>query len=141
MPNFGVSSTKRLNTCHGIIKDILQIAIKYYDFSVVEGHRGELLQNEYFRTGKSKVEFPNGKHNKKPSEAVDVVPWIRGKSCYGEKECAYLAGIIEMAAHMVNQQRVYKFRLRWGGDWDGDRDLTDQTFNDLVHFEIILEGG
>ena len=28
-------------------------------------------------------------------------------------------------------------RLRWGGDWDGDNELRDQTFNDLVHFEVI----
>ena len=26
--------------------------------------------------------------------------------------------------------------IRWGGDWDGDFDLKDQTFMDLVHFEI-----
>ena len=25
--------------------------------------------------------------------------------------------------------------LTWGGDWDGDRDIHDQTFDDLVHFE------
>jgi hypothetical protein len=25
--------------------------------------------------------------------------------------------------------------IRWGGDWDGDRSLEDQTFHDLPHFE------
>ena len=29
------------------------------------------------------------------------------------------------------------YRLRFGGDWDGDMDLKDQNFNDLVHFEYI----
>ena len=28
--------------------------------------------------------------------------------------------------------------IRWGGDWDGDRDFMDQTFDDLVHFELDL---
>jgi peptidoglycan L-alanyl-D-glutamate endopeptidase CwlK len=28
-------------------------------------------------------------------------------------------------------------KLRWGGDWDSDRDLKDQIFFDLPHFEII----
>ena len=26
--------------------------------------------------------------------------------------------------------------IRWGGDWDSDRETKDQTFNDLVHFEL-----
>ncbi len=26
--------------------------------------------------------------------------------------------------------------LRWGGDWDGDRDLADQDFDDWPHFEL-----
>jgi peptidoglycan L-alanyl-D-glutamate endopeptidase CwlK len=28
--------------------------------------------------------------------------------------------------------------VRWGGDWDGDRDIDDQTFDDLPHFEFRL---
>ena len=31
----------------------------------------------------------------------------------------------------------YQVRIRWGGDWDGDNDLDDQTFDDLVHFELV----
>lgn len=143
MASFGPSSRKRLESCHCIIKDILNMAITYYDFTIIEGHRTELLQNEYYRTGKSKVIFPNGKHNKYPSHAVDIAPWINGKISWDEKSCAYLAGIIEMCAHKVceNNKRngLPIFKLRWGGDWDGDRDLTDQTFDDLVHFEIIIK--
>ena len=26
--------------------------------------------------------------------------------------------------------------LIWGGDWDGDTDLKDNAFDDLVHFEL-----
>ena len=28
-------------------------------------------------------------------------------------------------------------KIRWGGDWDRDNDLADQSFNDLVHFEDL----
>ena len=28
-------------------------------------------------------------------------------------------------------------KIRWGGDWDSDNIMKDQTFNDLPHFEII----
>ena len=35
--------------------------------------------------------------------------------------------------------------LRWGGDWDGDTLLSgrdpDQTFDDLVHFELKEQDG
>jgi peptidoglycan L-alanyl-D-glutamate endopeptidase CwlK len=27
--------------------------------------------------------------------------------------------------------------VRYGGDWDGDKDINDQTFNDTVHFELV----
>ena len=27
--------------------------------------------------------------------------------------------------------------LRWGGDWDRDTEVRDNTFDDLVHFEIV----
>lgn len=28
-------------------------------------------------------------------------------------------------------------KIRWGGDWDLDTDLKDNTFDDLPHFELI----
>jgi peptidoglycan L-alanyl-D-glutamate endopeptidase CwlK len=28
-------------------------------------------------------------------------------------------------------------KIRWGGDWDRDEELHDQTFFDLPHFELI----
>jgi hypothetical protein len=44
---------------------------------------------------------------------------------------AYVAGrIIQMAA----EDGVL---IRWGGDWDSDGDLTDQTFDDLFHLEVV----
>ena len=28
-------------------------------------------------------------------------------------------------------------KLRWGGDWNDNKDFSDQTFDDLVHFELV----
>ena len=28
-------------------------------------------------------------------------------------------------------------KIRWGGDWDRDTDLSDNRFNDLPHFELM----
>ena len=44
---------------------------------------------------------------------------------------SYLAGIISGIA------RTMGYIVRWGGDWDSDFDVRDQTFNDLGHFELI----
>jgi peptidoglycan L-alanyl-D-glutamate endopeptidase CwlK len=49
--------------------------IKHFDCTILEGHRGKEAQNEAVRTGKSKVRWPNGNHNKSPALAVDVAPW------------------------------------------------------------------
>jgi len=29
-----------------------------------------------------------------------------------------------------------KYGLTWGGDWDGDKDMTDQTLHDMPHAEL-----
>ena len=28
-------------------------------------------------------------------------------------------------------------KIRWGGDWDSDGEVLDQTFMDLVHIEVL----
>ena len=75
MPRFGGTSKKRLNTCDEDLVDLFNEVIKYFDCTVLEGHRGKDLQNKYYDEGKSKVKFPYGKHNESPSHAVDVVPY------------------------------------------------------------------
>ena len=72
MPTFGTKSQEKLENCDPQIKLVLQEAIKHYDFSVLEGHRTEEKQKEYFESGASKVLFPNSKHNSFPSMAADV---------------------------------------------------------------------
>lgn len=42
-----------------------------------------------------------------------------------------MAGVIYALAH---EREIV---IRWGGNWDGDADLDDQTFFDLVHFELM----
>jgi hypothetical protein len=39
-----------------------------------------------------------------------------------------------LGAHAIAQEEG--FHIRWGGDWDGDGDLTDQQFDDLFHIEV-----
>ena len=40
-------------------------------------------------------------------------------------------------ANQLYEEGKIKHRLRWGGDWDRDGDLTDNILFDGPHFEII----
>lgn len=129
MPKYGTRSAERLSTCHKGIQRLFNRVVEDFDCSVLEGHRGEARQNQLFNEGKSKLEYPHGKHNRKPSEAIDVAPypidWDDLNRFY------YFAGYVKALANEMG------LKIRWGGDWDGDTILDDQTFMDLPHFEIL----
>jgi len=123
MPKFSEISKKRLDTCHQYLQDICNEAIKDFDFTVVEGHRGEDKQNAYFEENLSDLRWPHSKHNKWPSYAVDLVPYRNGK-CQWEDERAYhyLAGLI------IGIGLIKGIKIRWGGRW--------KTRVDMPHFEL-----
>ncbi len=102
------------------------------DLSLLYGYRDRLTQNEMFEAGYSKLRYPDSKHNRKPSLAVDLQPYprpLKETKLWGA--LGYLAGRGEVIAEELG------FTIRWGGDWDRDGDLTDQDFDDLFHWEIV----
>lgn len=130
---FGSRSLHNLRTCHPDLVRVLKLALSWgvIDFAVVEGHRGEARQNAAFEAGNSKLRWPDGKHNDFPSRAADLAPWIGGAIPWNDRRYwDVLAGAVLAAAAQLGVE------LRWGGDWDGDTDLSDQKFNDLGHFEL-----
>lgn len=132
------SSLRRLSTCDEAIQGIIHEASVIMDMSVTCGVRSQEDQDKAFSEGKSKLRWPDSKHNLKPgqekSKAVDVIPYfLTGKDHYDwEDELAFarLAGVIMAVAH---RRRV---ALRWGGDWDRDGRSADERFLDLPHFEL-----
>lgn len=128
MPSFGKTSKERLSTCHPQIQRVMHLVVRDLDCSIVTGYRNQKDQNSMFERGLSKLQYPNGKHNKMPSEAVDVAPypidWNDTKRFY------FFAGFV------IAKAKGLGINLRWGGDWDGDNDFNDQNFNDLIHFEL-----
>jgi peptidoglycan L-alanyl-D-glutamate endopeptidase CwlK len=130
MPVFSKKSLEKLKTCDPRLQKLFTEVVKHFDCTVVVGIRGKEDQELAFKTGKSKLNWPNSKHNKTPSLAVDVVPFLNGGITWDDKECTYFAGVVKGIAAMLN------INIRWGGDWDQDNDVKDNTFNDLVHFEI-----
>jgi peptidoglycan L-alanyl-D-glutamate endopeptidase CwlK len=131
---FGKTSQGKLYTVHPNLEIIMEEALDtgIMDFSIIEGHRAKGQQNRYYDLGKSKVKWPDGKHNKIPSDAVDAAPWINKRISWNKFHCCVLAGIILACAAKRG------IKLRWGGNWDMDSEpITDQDFQDLVHYELV----
>lgn len=133
MPYFSNKSDMKLDTCHPLLQELFRAVVKKDDCAVIEGHRTRRRQNELYRQGKSKVKWPDGKHNVMPSMAADVAPWLKKKGIPWDesKQFYFFAGKVKAKALALGIQ------VRWGGDWDGDGDVTDQQFNDLPHWELV----
>ncbi|KKL60538.1 hypothetical protein LCGC14_2204300, partial [marine sediment metagenome] len=100
--------------------------------------RNKRAQEKAFDEGKSEKHWPNSKHNRKPSIAVDIAPWDqsmrrgRGDIDWNNRDrFILLAGIIRGIAHKLG------IAIRWGGDWDSDSFMRDQRFHDMPHIELV----
>lgn len=135
MPRFSAQSTSNLSTCHPDLQALFFEVIKHIDCTVLEGHRGEEAQNAAWAAGNSKLKWPDGKHNAMPSLAVDVAPcpvdWKKLSNFY------YFGGFVMGVAKILREQGKMSHSVRYGGDWNGDGDLTNEKFVDAVHFELV----
>jgi len=138
MAGFSRRSKGLLNTCDTKIIDIMNEVIKYYNCTILTGHRTKDEQNEKVENKQSEVNWPNSKHNSMPSMAVDVAPWPIPKD-WGDKEWKERTKFYELKAIIFFVAASKGYTLRWGGDWDRDYDYLDNNFDDLVHFEIVGE--
>lgn len=128
MAKFGRKSRERLATAHPDLQKVFNEVIKHVDCSVLEGHRDERTQERLFEEGKTKVHYPMGRHNTKPSRAVDVVPYPID---WNDRERFTL-----FAGFVLGLARGMGINLRWGGDWDVDFQVSDNRFDDFPHYEL-----
>jgi peptidoglycan L-alanyl-D-glutamate endopeptidase CwlK len=138
MYKLSTKSEKILNTCVPHLRLVIfsALATNLIDMTVIDGLRSKEKQDKYFDQGQSKVKWPNSKHNAlKPgmkSMAVDIAPYVNGKVSFNKSHCCFMAGIILGIAQALG------VKIRWDGNWDMDGDpITDQEFNDLLHFELV----
>lgn len=128
MPRFSRRSQEALATAHPDLQRLFEEVIKHFDCIVLEGHRDKEKQERMVREGKSTLHYPESEHNKEPSLAVDVAPypidWEDRERFY------YFAGFVQGVASQMG------IPIRWGGDWDRDTEVHDQSFFDLPHFEL-----
>lgn len=137
MPKYSTISKSRLVTCHQDLQTLFNEVIKYYDCTIVYGHRGEIAQNQAYAEGKSQLKWPNSKHNKWPSLAVDAAPYERTAIDWGKLQSSNFAGFVLGIAAMLFAEGKITHRIRSGADWDMDNDVDDTTFWDACHFEIV----
>lgn len=135
MPKYSDTSKQRLATCHKDLQLIFNMVIAHFDCSVLCGHRSETDQMAVYNAGKSQLKWPQSKHNKTPSMAVDVAPypidWSDLDRFY------YFAGYVMGIADTLHAEGMITHRLRFGGDWDRDTQVKDTDFRDLPHYELV----
>ena len=128
MPRYSKRSKERLATCDEKLQGVFNEVIKHVDCSILEGHRSKERQNKLYDEGRTKVRYPDGRHNFNPSRAVDVTPYPVN---WEDRERQTL-----FAGFVLGIARGMGIRLRWGGDWDQDFQVMDNRFDDFPHFEI-----
>ncbi len=136
MPKFSQDSFSKLSTCHLDLQVLFFEVIKNFDCTILEGYRNEQDQETAFSAGNTQLHWPNGKHNKQPSCAVDVSPYPVDWNNY--KRFYWFAGYVMGIAQKLKDDGKISHAIRYGGDWNGDMDITDNKFQDLVHFELIV---
>lgn len=136
MPKFSQESFSKLSTCHIDLQALFYEVIKNFDCTVLEGYRDQADQEAAFKAGNTQLHYPNGNHNSNPSNAVDVSPypidWGNTKRFY------WFAGYVMGIAQKLKDEGKMTHAVRYGGDWNQDMDITDNKFQDLVHFELVM---
>lgn len=154
MPKFSETSLSKLRAADVQLQLCAQDTVEHFDISVLWTHRGQADQDDSFARGTSKVRWPHGAHNSIPSRAIDICPYHRtyGKligndaqvesimRTAGLGKSAVVAMIREhyclMAGIFLAHAKKRGIAVRWGGDWNQDNDLFNNSFDDLGHFEL-----
>ena len=144
MPHFSRTSQDKLSTCCDRLQTLFNEVIKHYDCKITCGFRSIEDQQQKFEEFKSKVPGGKSKHNKKPSQAVDVLPWpFKPEDWTDTRRFFHFAGfVLATCKQMQRDGRLdASFDLVWGADWDGDYSrnsdaFREHSFLDCPHFEI-----
>ena len=124
MPKFGKKSKRVLGELNEDLQELLNEVIKYVDISLIEGKSSLDRQKELKKLGSTKT--LDSKHL--TGDAIDLAPYPIDWE--NRERFIYVAGIIKGIAFDLG------IPITWGGDWNGNFDLSDNNFDDLVHFEL-----
>lgn len=137
MPSFGEKSNLRLSGVHESLQTWARNVVSFYDCTVLKdgGLRTQDRQNELVASGASK----KADSNHLRGTALDLSPYPVIWPNREERPDTYekdLARFYHFVGFALGIAKAMGLDIRTGADWDGDNDFTDQTFDDLVHFEL-----
>lgn len=118
----GKSSKIRLAECHPDLQRVIALAAGRFPLTVICGHRNQADQDAAYKSGNSKVKWPQSRHNSKPSTAVDLAPWPINWND--------ITRFREMALVVLRAASELGIKLEWGGNWE--------KFPDAPHFQLVL---
>lgn len=114
MPRLSETSVRRLGTCDKRLIALFSSVIREVDCAIICGTRGQEEQDAAFAAGNSQVKWPNSKHNREPSLAVDVA--------FYPIEWDNIEKFEQFARVVKRHAEGLGIEVRWGGDWSGWKD-------------------
>jgi len=152
MPEFSEISANRLVSCHQDLQRVFNEVIKYFDIRILYGHRSITEQFELYQKGRtySRGEWIitdkgqivtncdgtiiKSKHNYIPAHAIDVAPFpVDWKDI---DRFILLGGFVLGIAKELKRNGEIENDIVWGGNWQSDFNLKNQTFYDYPHFQL-----
>ena len=162
--NYGRTSNQRLDTTHPDIQRLMRRVGPNFANTILEGERSVEQQEKNVAKGVSKTMDSKhlvGEDLRDQADAVDAAPdplaWpqagklkARIESVAGQLTDEQENEIMALVGEYVKEVGIFYYfggfvlgtaqemglGIRWGGDWDGDLNLSEERFKDLVHFEI-----
>jgi peptidoglycan L-alanyl-D-glutamate endopeptidase CwlK len=142
MPKFGLASQGNLAKVHPKLVEVFEGVIEFFDHSILGGIRSVEQQRRNVAAGLSQT--MNSKHLPQAdgfAHAVDAAPYpqhwddeknSKKRRVYTpwEAQMFYFAGVV------VGFARAKGIKIRYGGDFNRDNDVTNSGFEDLDHFEF-----
>lgn len=152
--SFGSRSQGNIDTMVDDLQLVFNESLKNstVDFGISQGARSKEQQQQYFDEGKSKID-PSKYTDEKlvaiakhvttdgtpKSRAGDVFAYVKGKPslAFDQRYLCFIGGVIIATSRMLYREGKISHLIRWGANWDKDGEIiTDQSFQDLPHFEI-----
>lgn len=131
---WGARSLARLQTCHPLLIELMQRVIRRpdlpSDLTVLCGHRTREEQDAAVAKGTSRLRWPKSRHNRVPSLAVDVAPFVGGAVTWDWPHYHAAAPVIRAEWDTMRAEGIVPagVGLVWGGDW--------ATLRDGPHWEL-----
>lgn len=120
----------RLTKAHPNLAQLFRTVAERWDVVILETDRSKERQLALYNAGKSQtLKSLHLIQQDGFAWAVDAAPdpvdWRDTGRFY------FFGGYVRAIADRMG------LKIRYGGDWDGDTLVTDQSFNDLVHYELL----